>query len=55
MTTRNARLKTQAPSALPTARLGASTSVTALMPEASSGSEVTVASSASPTQRRSGR
>ena len=51
-TTRNSRLTTQAPSALPTARLGASTRVTALMPEASSGSEVTVASSARPTQPR---
>ena len=51
-TTRNSRLTTQAPSALPTARLGAPTKATALMPEASSGSEVTVASSARPTQPR---
>ena len=50
--TRNSRLTTHAPSALPTARLGAPTRLTALMPEASSGKEVTVASSATPTQPR---
>ena len=42
------RLATHVPSALPTARLGASITVTALVPEASSGNEVTASSSATP-------
>ena len=44
------RLNTQAPNTSPTAMSGAAPTVTALTPVASSGSEVTVASSTTPTQ-----
>jgi hypothetical protein len=50
ITTRNNKLTTQLPSALPTARFGASAMVTLVMPVTSSGNEVTVASKAKPTQ-----
>ena len=46
------RLNTQLPSASPTAMLGAPAMVTELTPVMSSGSEVAVASSTSPTQER---
>lgn len=48
--TRNTRFTTQLPSASPTAKLGALATVTLVIPVASSGNEVTVASNASPIQ-----
>lgn len=48
--TRNTRLSTQLPSALPTAKLGVFAMLTLVMPVASSGSEVTLATSVRPIQ-----